>query len=285
LSERSNRNQILTGLGDEILAAMATVSEAAAEALSSPNEGISLPSLAIPSNRMVGEAKPERFLMAMNAEQRADLARLLLDPFVARVEVEWLRGGPPQTTYYFARRSAAGMTTAIEKAAFVPSGGRLGALAEYEAGETATIEINGIARKARVLKRVVLSPQLREGLWDAILANFETEDWGQIIELLRAESLRQGLDVLKRRVSGPTEAEDIVGRLLAEAADAEAERGRLRRKVVERISLRDQPILDRFQGEIFRLPLDRRVMLFGPPGSGKTTTLIKRLPRRELRTR
>lgn len=277
MSKRTNRKQILAGLGDEILAAMATVSEAAAEALSSSNDSVLLNTLAIPSNRMVGEAKPERFWMAMNAEQRADLARLMLDPFIARVEVEWSRGGPPQTTYYFARRSAAGMTTAIEKAAFVPSGGRLGALAEYEAGETATIEINGVARKARVLKRVVLSPQMREGLWDAILANFETEDWGQIIEFLRAESLRQGLDALLGRVSGLPEAEDIVGRLLAEAADSEAERGRLRRKVVERISLRDRPILDRFQGEIFRLPLDRQVILFGPPGSGKTTTLIKRL--------
>ena len=65
--------------------------------------------------------------------------------------------------------------------------------------------------------------------------------------------------------------------LLQEAVAADFERNRIRRKVVDRIALRDQPILDKFQGEIFRLPLDRQVMLFGPPGSGKTTTLIKRL--------
>lgn len=51
----------------------------------------------------------------------------------------------------------------------------------------------------------------------------------------------------------------------------------IRRSVISKMGLRDQPILDQYQGEIFRLPLDKRLMILGPPGTGKTTTLIHRL--------
>ena len=43
------------------------------------------------------------------------------------------------------------------------------------------------------------------------------------------------------------------------------------------MSLREQPILDSIQDEIFRMPLSSILFLQGPAGSGKTTTLIRRL--------
>ena len=49
------------------------------------------------------------------------------------------------------------------------------------------------------------------------------------------------------------------------------------RSVLKSMVLRDQPILDQIQDEIFRMRLDSRCFLSGPPGTGKTTTLIKRL--------
>src|SRR5262249_9433264 len=156
------------------------------------------------------------------------------------------------------RRSAAGLTGTVNGAKFVALGMALGVLAESEAGEVATIEINGRERQGRVLRRAVLSPKQRQGLWDAVLGNFEIEGWGAIVEFLPAEPRGLGLEGPRRRVSGPVEIDDIGGRLLAEAAEQDAERGRLRRKVIERIALRDRPVLDRFQGEIFRLPLDRQ---------------------------
>jgi hypothetical protein len=108
-----DQKQCLSDVGEEILAALSVVVQAAQQALSGGSSGISAAALLRPSNLMVGEAHAERFIVAQNAEQRASLRRVLSDPFVARVEVDWGTGGKQSVqTIYFARRSAAGLTNA-----------------------------------------------------------------------------------------------------------------------------------------------------------------------------
>lgn len=51
----------------------------------------------------------------------------------------------------------------------------------------------------------------------------------------------------------------------------------INRYAITEFALRSQPILDRTQDRIFRLPTSARIFLSGRPGSGKTTTLIRRL--------
>jgi hypothetical protein len=263
---------ILNGVGEDILGALAKVAQAAQAGLSSSNI-ISTGTLANPSNTMVGQDRAERNINAINSAVRENLRRLLREPFVARVEVNWNQGADEMETYYFSRPSAAGLAHALTDANLVTSGAPLGRIAEHEAGETVVVK----GRTGRIVKRCVLKPMSRDGLWDALVRKFESMPWGDVLETLRHESLRQVLEEVKRGRAEPLTEEDILGQLEQEAAAADVERHRIRRKVVDRIALRDQPILDKFQGEIFRLPLDRQVMLFGPPGSGKTTTLIKRL--------
>lgn len=70
---------------------------------------------------------------------------------------------------------------------------------------------------------------------------------------------------------------DILAIILAEESQKENITHGLRKDIVETLSLRDQPILDQYQDDIFRLPLQYSLLLLGPAGSGKTTTLIRRL--------
>ena len=48
-------------------------------------------------------------------------------------------------------------------------------------------------------------------------------------------------------------------------------------EIIEDFGLKDRPILDRIQDEIFRKKIDTAIFLLGPAGTGKTTTLIRRL--------
>lgn len=250
---REDQEQTLNDVGEEILAALSNVAQAAIRALSDARAGISTNALANPSNLMVSEGKAERNIVAINSAVRENLERLLREPFVARVEVDWVRGGEHSVqTYYFSRPSAAGLMGVIKDAQLVTSGAALGRLAEHEAGDSAFVG----GREGCIVKRSVFHPVQRDGLWDALVKKFEAMPWGDVLEMLRHESLQQALEEIKQGRAGPLADEDILGRLMKEAAHAAFERNRIRRKVVDRIALRDQPILDKFQGEIFRLPLD-----------------------------
>jgi hypothetical protein len=268
------QNEILIGVGDEILDALTSIAGAARQTLEEGSFGLSATALVNRSNMMVGVGKPEKFIHVENADLRDALRRLLLEPCIARVEVEWKNEARPNQTFYLARLSAAGLNGAVSGGHFMTSLDDLGHLAEYEAGETATIMVRGRERTARILKRTVLEPRQKSAGWDALIHNFEATPWGELLALLRHESLRQAIELLRQ---GELTTEDVIGRLLQHVADAQLERQRGRRRTIDRIALRDRPILNKFQGAIFRLPLNRQVILFGPPGSGKTTTLIRRL--------
>jgi hypothetical protein len=278
MDKDESRLRSLLDLGEEILVALHTISDAAHDVLSEGRIGPSAEALLRQSNPMVGDAKPERFIGASVSEAKDALRRLTADPFVARVEIEWRDGKARKLEiYYLARGSTCGFLSKVPGALFISSLSGLGAIAEFDAGEIVEITSNGRVRKGRILKKTVLSPKLQETIWDAVIASFEIAGMGSVSEMSRSDSLRKAIQSISARLAGSEAADDMVALLMKQIADVQAERSRTRRKVVERIALRDQPILNKFQGEIFRLPLGRQVVLFGPPGSGKTTTLIKRL--------
>ena len=159
---KDKQNKILIEVGDEILAAIASIADAAQQTLGESSFGLSATALANRSNMMVGVGKPEKFIHAKNASLRDALRRLLLEPCIARVEVEWKNEARPNQTFYLARLSAAGLNGAVRGAHFMTSLDDLGHLAEYDhRGEIATIMVRGRERTARILKRTVLEPRPR----------------------------------------------------------------------------------------------------------------------------
>ena len=147
--------------------------------------------------------------------------------------------------------------------------------ASYRApmGRLASLPIGGSIRvpsgkRYKLLEKALLHPsELKDG-WDSANTILSSEG----IRTLTVKSLRA---VLGAREEVPPE--DLVEQLLtAERVELNVIEG-VRRRVIMKMALRDQPILDQFQDEIFRLPLNNRLFIHGPAGTGKTTTLIKRL--------
>jgi hypothetical protein len=144
--------------------------------------------------------------------------------------------------------------------------GRLAALA---VGDDFEINAPGGGIAGVIVEKALLHPHRRDDAWDSRDSILEGETYGPITVI----SMRDALAVLTATDIGD---ELLAGILAADEKAANVIDG-IRRSVITKMGLRDQPILDRYQDEIFRLPLNKQLLIVGPPGTGKTTTLIRRL--------
>jgi hypothetical protein len=257
----------------QILDALESASDAAQQSLSAIQSPDVARFMAVNTNTMVhGLSATTRRFSAGEAETRMILELLINEPFVARVTVSWEDESDHRKTIYVARTSSPGFSRPNQGARVVNYRAAFGRLAEAKAGDRVTLQTPGGTRKAFVHERVPLRPSRSAGVLDGIDDSIEFEQWS-----LALESLIQFITEVAERPPVEEEVPDLVGALLQQGAAARLVLEKMRRRVVERMSLRDQPVLDKFQGEIFRMPVDRRLVLLGPPGTGKTTTLIRRL--------
>jgi len=209
-------------------------------------------------NTMTSSSAVQR-LDQISQANRDSYSVLAREPAIARVVVADEEG--EERTYYICRTTP--VSGFPNLASYRAPVGRLASLA---IGAEFTLPNGNVVE---VLERAQLRPAALADGWDSRDTVVEAEHFGPLtIESLRA---------LLTEVAGEEVTEDILGQLLAEETVKANIIDGVRRSVITKMGLRDQPVLDQYQDEIFRLPLDKRLLILGPPGTGKTTTLIRRL--------
>lgn len=198
-----------------------------------------------------------RALDAINQANENTYLKLATEPAIARVIVEDEEG--KRVAYYFCRADQGMVDLGV-----VSYRAPIGRLASLPVGD----EYVRNGQTLVVVEREQLRPTPVAGLWDAY-----TVVQSEGAPTVTIESLRK---LLERHPELVDEVDLVAQILVGEESTRNVIEG-MRRSVIAKMGLRDQPVLNKLQDEIFRLPLARRVLLLGPPGTGKTTTLIRRL--------
>lgn len=251
--------QDFTPLANETLATFTEIADTANGKLSAERAG-SADSFA--AGNTLTNSNAYQNLDRIHRGQREVLEKLCQEPAIVRLVLE--DDDQIQRTLYIARTGNVSLPSGREFASYRSP---LGRFAELPPGEEANITLGGQQKCYWVVEKTSYQPAKDAEGWDSRQTQYRHYDRGTwSIDSLRVLLQAEGVD-----------SADELDRLLEQAEAQNGVVAGLSHQVRTAMGLRDQPILDQFQGEIFRLPLDSQLMILGPPGTGKTTTLIKRL--------
>lgn len=264
--EVNSQNEVMELVGaiaQQSIDAMTRIADVADEESSKKEVGVST---VMGSYNSWTDSGAGKNLSNAQREQTKAAIELAKEPMIARVRTRDEDG--VERTYHFTRN----FTLTVEGITLTSynSGAPVGRLAALDVGDDFELPNGDIIE---VVEKGVFKPSRTERGWDGIENQLQSKDFSP----LEVESLRR---LLEEGLKSDDEEADPFD-VFDEAPLISMKR---MRKALSGHGLRDQNVMNKVQDEIFRLPINRQVMLEGPPGTGKTTTLIKRLSQKRVIT-
>ena len=252
----------LKAVAREALETFEAISDAARKSLG--ERGITLNALASINEMTASNVAAE--MRQMNDQRQSDCIKLLREPAIARLVIAD-EDDNRQTLYI-----SSGGTVRSLPVAFCSYMSPKGQLAALNIGDCRQVKLPSGFRDFEVLEKISFKPIEAYSAWDSKPA----VQYREKLAPLTIRSLRGLL-----RDDGVSEVEIDAFEAWAAAQNASAGAGNviegIQRDALTAMQLRVAPILNTFQDKIFRLPIDSQIAVLGPPGTGKTTTLVKRL--------
>lgn len=143
----------------------------------------------------------------------------------------------------------------------------IGRLAALDIGDNEYVELPKQQIECTLLQKNEFFPFKPENIWDAeAIMFFENKVFFQEPSLRKLKATYINNEI---RID-----QQSIDKIVIQSFEKQQ---KLKKEIIDSMNLRDKPILDKIQDEIFRELPNKQLVIMGPPGTGKTTTLIKKL--------